>query len=150
MKLHKLLFFGLLFTIMSCNSQDSGLDSNETLLSLNEIPAEVLAYKETHFPDNNIIRAIKEVEVKGTSYELYLEGRFELEFNDRLEIVEIDGVTRLPDSVIQQAILDYASQNYAGFFITDWELEGAIQTVELNNGIELEFDLDGNFIRVDD
>ena len=64
-------------------------------------------------------------------------------------IIDVDGVIQLPNSVIPQSILDYVSVNYPNNVITDWELEFNHQQVELNNNIELEFEMNGNFIRID-
>ncbi len=80
---------------------------------------------------------------------MYLSENVELTFNNTFQIIEIDGTTQLPDSVIPAAILDYVAQNYPNNFITNWELEDNHQQVELNDETELEFTLDGVFIRVD-
>lgn len=126
------------------------MGSNKRLLSFSEIPTEILEYKTAHFPENNIIRAIEETDFDVLTYELFLEGRFELDFNENLEIVEIEGVTKLPDSVIPQSILEFVTQNYPNNYIIEWELEQGYQKIELNNGIEIEFELNGDFIRIDD
>jgi len=124
-------------------------DDNEVVLTENEIPVEIKTYVTTHFPNSSIIRAIKETDDNMISYELYLSENVELTFNDAFQITEIDGTSQLPDSVIPAAILDYVAQNYPNNFITDWELEDNHQQVELNDETELEFTLDGVFIRVD-
>lgn len=124
-------------------------DDNEVVLTESEIPVEIKTYVTTHFPNSSIIRAIKETDDNVISYELYLSENVELTFNDAFQIIEIDGASQLPDSVIPTAILDYVAQNYPNNFITDWELEDNHQQVELNDETELEFTLDGVFIRVD-
>lgn len=133
--------------LSSCSNDD---DTNqEVVLSESEIPTEIITYKETHFPENEIIRAIKDTERNVVTYDIYLSENFELDFNSNYEITDIDGISKLPDSVIPQAILDYVAQNYASNVITDWELEFNHQQIELTNGVELEFELDGTFIRID-
>lgn len=145
---HKLLLFSFLFAFLACS--DNGLDRNQRLLETNEIPTKILRYKEEHFPENEIVRAIEETNHGVFTYELFLEGNFELDFNEYFQIVEIEGKTKLPDSVIPTPILEYVVQHYPDNFITDWELEGHYQKVELDNGIELEFELNGDFIKMDD
>ncbi len=137
-----------IFIRMDDNNDDD--DDNEIVLTASEIPAEISTYITTHFPDSSIIRAIKETDDNIISYEVYLSDNFELTFNSDFEIIEIEGDTQLPNSVIPQAILDYVAQNYATNFITDWELKTNYQEIELNNGLELEFTLEGVFIRVDE
>ncbi|MFV0554005.1 MAG: PepSY-like domain-containing protein [Mangrovibacterium sp.] len=134
----------LLAALCSCADDDT-----ETILSTKDIPTEIVEYVGTHFPDNPISTAIKEEERKSVSYEIFLQGGFELNFDGSFKIYDIDGATKLPDSVIPEAILTYVSENYAERSITDWELEHTYQQVELDNSIELEFQLDGTFMRID-
>lgn len=147
MKTHNLLLIIFLIVLISCKVDD---DSNETRLILSEIPTEILAYKELHFPESDIIRAIKEVEYYGTTYELYLVGPFELDFNGNFEVVEIEGEKGLPDSVIPDIIIEYVSQHYPNNFIREWQLDRDYQKIELNNGMEIQFELNGDFIKVED
>jgi hypothetical protein len=81
---------------------------------------------------------------------LLLDNFIKLEFSHEKEIVEIDGSIKLPDSVIPANILSYVSSNYADSYITGWELEGGYQQIQLNNHVEIEFNLEGEFIRLDD
>lgn len=136
-----LLTLGLLLIATSCDD-DKGLSENE-------IPNEITTFITTHFPSNNIIRATKDKDGSRVSYDVTLSGNVKLEFNSQREITDIDSNTKLPDSVIPQAIRDYVTENYPNNFITDWELEDNHQQVGLNNDVDLEFTMDGEFIRVD-
>lgn len=129
--------------------EDNDDDETEIVLAESEIPVEIMAYLNDHFATNAIIRAIQETEGLSVEYEIYLDGNFELEFNAAFEITSIEGKTQLPDSVIPETILVYVSQNYANNFIVEWELEDDHQQIELDNGLEIEFSLNGDFIRVD-
>ena len=132
---------GLLLFATSCDEEKG--------LSENEIPNEITTYVTTHFPTNNIIRVTEDKDGTRKSYDVVLSGNIKLEFNRQREITDIDSSSRLPDSVIPQAIRDYASENYPDNFITDWELEDNHQQVGLNNDVDLEFTMDGEFMRVD-
>ena len=132
---------GLLLFATSCDEEKG--------LSENEIPNEITTYVTTHFPTNNIIRVTEDKDGTRKSYDVVLSGNIKLEFNRQREITDIDSSSKLPDSVIPQAIRDYVSENYPDNFITDWELEDNHQQVGLNNDVDLEFTMDGVFIRVD-
>lgn len=131
----------------SCSSDDQ--NSNEAILSDAQIPAEIKAYVSLHFESNPISRAVKDSENNTLTYDIYLNGNIDLEFNEALDVIEIDSAIQLPNSVVPQSILDYVSANYPNSFITDWELEPNYQQVKLNNNLELEFEMSGDFIRID-
>jgi len=150
MKTFKILFalaFVALFA--SCSNDDDNNNDNDIILSETEIPTQIMSYISEHFPDNAIVQAVQDNDDNTVTYEVLLEGNFELDFNSDFEIIDIDGISALPDSVIPQAILDYVSENYPDNYITDWKLELTHQQIELNNGLELEFEMDGTFIRID-
>ncbi len=149
MKLFKILSVLALMAFFSSCSKDDDDNDREVILAESEIPSAIMTYKTTHFPNNGISRAIKDTELNTITYELDLVGNFELDFNADYQITDIDGASKLPDSVIPQPLLDYVSQHYADNFITDWELEANYQQIALNNGVELEFEMDGTFLRID-
>ncbi|CAH1388034.1 PepSY-like domain-containing protein [Candidatus Nitrotoga sp. M5] len=138
----------LLVTLISCDMEKQD-DPNDVTLTPTEIPAAITTYVTAHFSPNTINKAVKEIEDGVVSYEIYLSENIELEFNSTYEITNIDSHSKLPDSAIPQAILDYVTKNYPNNYITDWELELNHQQVELNNNVELEFALNGDFMRVD-
>lgn len=144
MKLSAMAMLAVLTIFASCSRDD-----DDTLIPEANIPTEIKTYIETHFPSNSILSVEKDTENNSITYEVYLSENINLEFNSELDIIDIDARTQLPNSVLPQAILDYVSTNYPNNFVTDWELEFNHQQVELNNDIELEFELNGDFIRVD-
>ena len=73
-----------------------------------------------------------------------------MEFNSKNNIKSIEAKSKLPNSVIPEKIMEYVETNYPNNFIVEWDLDTKHQSVELNNGIELEFTLKGAFLRIDD
>ena len=121
----------------------------ETVIPTSDLPNNISTWINTHFPNNAILQIIKDVDGLKRTYDITLEGNIQLEFNRSGEIIDIDSDTQLPDSVIPSKILSYVDTNYPNQFITDWELDDRKQQVELNNGIELIFNKDGDFLRID-
>ena len=136
-------------TVFTSCSDDDDSNSSEIYLSEEETPETIQTYITTHFGDNSIVETEKETENDLVSYDVRLSDNTSLEFNSNMDVVDIDGISKLPNSVLPEAIQDYASTNYPNNFITDWELELDHQQVELDNTIELEFDMNGDFIRID-
>ncbi|WP_052958730.1 PepSY-like domain-containing protein [Maribacter thermophilus] len=147
LKIPVIAMASFLTVFTSCNDDDD--NSNDIYLSETEIPETIQSYITDHFGENMILNAEKETENNEVTYEIYLTDNTNLEFNSDLDIVDIDGTSKLPDSVIPEAILDYTATNYPDNYITDWELELDHQQVELDNNVELEFDMNGDFIRID-
>lgn len=136
------IFSLLLISLVGCDK--------ETVMPGTDHPEEIVNYVETHFPENKIIQVIEDVDGFTKKYEVLLDGDFKLEFNRKKEIIDIEGRTSLPASVIPTPIQDYVAENFPENFIIGWELEGKNQQVELDNGLDIEFTMDGDFIRIDD
>ena len=113
------------------------------------LPKEIQVFINNHFPNQKIVKTKVVVYEDTSKYKVKLEGKVELEFNGKKEIIEIESKTKLPDSVIHPKIRNYVSSNYPNNFIVEWEHEGDHQEIELNNDIELEFTWDGEFIKID-
>lgn len=121
----------------------------ETLLPQGEIPAEISDYLNTHFPDAALIQAVKDLDELELTYDVILEGGFFLEFNRKKEIIDIDGTSQLPNSVIPGKILTYVQANYPSNFINGWELDGRNREITLDNGLDLDFNMEGDFLKID-
>ncbi len=131
----------LAFTLTSCDK--------EKVIPSTDLPSEITSYISTHFPNNSIVQAIKDRDGLTKTYDILLSESISLEFNRKKEIIDIDGVTQLPNSVIPEKILQYVTTNYPANFITDWELDDKNQQVQLDNGLDLEFKMNGDFLRID-
>lgn len=131
-----------IFSLTSCDK--------EKVLSEDKTPEEITEYVDTHFPGLKIIQIVEDRDGFNKSYEVLLEGNIKLEFNRKKEIIEIESSEKLPDSVIPEKIRDYVTENFPDNYIIQWEIEDKHQQVELDNKLEIEFTMDGEFIRIDD
>lgn len=121
----------------------------ETIVKDSDLPKEIHSFITTHFSGKRIIQSVKDREGLELTYDILLDGNIRLEFNSKKQIIDIESHDKLPDSVIPDKIINYVSTHYAGNYITGWELDDRNQQVRLNNGIELEFNMDGDFLRID-
>lgn len=133
----------ILFIFNQTNAQDRYLQTNE-------FPEKIISFVQTHFPEDQIVTIKEEKERRKTEYEVKLNSRAELEFDGGLEIIKIESKSGLPDSVLPEKIVAYVSQNYPGRKIEEWKKKKKYQEIELDNSLELEFDFDGNFMKIDD
>ncbi|MCK9481381.1 MAG: PepSY-like domain-containing protein [Bacteroidia bacterium] len=121
----------------------------ETVLSDSKVPEEIATYTSTHFTTHKILQVVKDIDGFTKTYDVVLDGGVNLEFNRKKEIIEIDGNAKLPDSVIPEKIRTYVAANYPSNVITDWQLEGKNQQVGLDSDLDLEFSMNGDFLRID-
>lgn len=115
-----------------------------------ELPAAVIEYIETYFPAQPIDKAVKEFDMRSTWYEVDFKNGVELKFNEAGEILEMESDLALPDAALPANVVSYVKENYAGHYIVGWEKEKKGQEIELNDGTELKFNKDGEFVREDD
>jgi len=137
-----LILFILTTITLACKAQDK-------VISSQYLPEKIQAYIKAHFPKQSVLQAVKDREGLKTTYEVSLKDLTKLEFSSKGKVFEIDGKSKLPDSVIPAEIRAYTQAKHPKNFIKSWEKDSQGQTVELNNGLDLEFDLKGNFLRYD-
>jgi len=123
--------------------------SKEVINPRDILPAEINAYITTHYPSQLITESVIDKMDSIKTYEIKLNNATSLEFDYKKEIVDIDGNTELPKTVISSKIFDYVRVNYPNNFITGWEMDEGKQEVELNNSVDLEFDMNNDFLQVD-
>ncbi|NLU39240.1 MAG: hypothetical protein GXX78_10175 [Bacteroidales bacterium] len=122
----------------------------ETVIDSNSLPKTAQEFITTHFAGQSIVSIVNEKEFLESSYEVSLSEGFNLNFNRKGECTKIDGnEKRVPDSTLEQKIIEYVENNYTPAFVTNWEKETVGQSVELSNDIELLFNEKGEFTRID-
>lgn len=143
MKNRSILVFSLLLALLF-----TGCDK-ETVLQDSDFPVEIQLYVDTHFPIGEIIQIVRENEDFVVTYDVFLSDHTSLEFNKKYEVTSISSRRSLPESVIPVIVLEFVKARYPQQFIVEWELERKIQQIELNSGLELIFDQQGEFLRLD-
>lgn len=121
----------------------------ERVVGESALPKEASLYIGQHFPLHEVAQVVKERDDLKTTYDVFLSEGYRLEFSKKGNILGVEGNSKLPDSVIPAAILVYVQANYPDEHILDWELDDIGQEVKLSNRIELKFDKNGNFLRID-
>jgi hypothetical protein len=120
----------------------------EKVVQADDLPANASGFVSTHYPGKQILQVVKELDNLKTYYHVYLNNGTKLDFSRQGNIREIEGTERIPDTVIPVLILDYVAAHYSAAFIRGWEIDDTKQEVSLSTDIELEFDKNGNFLRV--
>ena len=141
-----ILAVAVVFTMASC-------DKDEELISNEQLPSVSKSFISEHFGSAKIISTIKDTENSGLEYEVKLDNGVNINFDSQglwQEIEVRNDKTPLPNTAfILPAIVEYVTINYPTIGINgiDRELNGF--DVELTNDLDLEFDSEGNFVRID-
>lgn len=137
------LVTGLLFSL-SANAQ-------KTTITLAELPAKAQTFLKKHFGTENPTYIIKDKETFSTDYKVQFANKIEVEFDGNGDWEEVDGHhTAIPTAIIPTAIASYVKTNFKDAQVTSLDKGRWGYEVNLNNGLELEFDLSGKFLRIDD
>ena len=120
----------------------------EKVVQSDDLPANASGFISTHFAGKQILQVVKELDNLKTYYHVYLNNGTKLDFSRQGNIKEIEGTEAIPDTVIPVLILNYVHTHYSTAFIRGWEIDDATQEIKLSTNIELEFDKNGNFLRV--
>jgi hypothetical protein len=125
--------------------------AQDKVVPYSQMPSKIKNYVTTHFPKHTVIQSEIDIEELGFSkhYEIDLSDGIELKFNNKNQIIAIDGKSKLPDSVIPKKIGQYIATNYLNNVITDWEIDGKNQQISLDNDLEFEFNMNGDFVKID-
>lgn len=142
MKKYLLLGIPAVLLFSSCDKEKS--------ISVDDTPSEIKSYIQNHFPDEPILQVIKDKDGLVLTYDVLLEDMTSLEFNRKKEIQDIQSSKELPGSVIPDKIEAYVEERFAENYIIGWELDDKNQQVELDNGIDIEFKMDGSFVKIED
>lgn len=125
------------------------LQAQDYYLRADEFPVEITSFVKEHFPNSDVV-SIKREGKRKIEYEVKLQNREELEFDENFTIKDMESKMGLPDTVIPEKIRTYVAKNYPGKRIEEWKRKRKGQEIELDNGLEILFDFDGNFIKIDD
>ena len=133
---------------------DMDLDENEQYSTYAQLPAAVQSFLKTYFPTVEVVLIKQETEVKTTTYKIYTHDGFTIEVDQEGVWLEIETKQNqaIPIALIPDLITNYIQTYYRDFKHTGIEKDKKGYEVEVKKGnqeIELHFDLDGNFIRVD-
>lgn len=121
----------------------------EKVVQSDDLPASASGFVTTHYAGKQILQVVKELDNLKTYFHVYLDNGSKLDFSRKGDIKKIEGVETVPNTVIPVLILDYVDTHYPNDFIRGWEIDDATQDIKLSTGLKLEFDKNGNFLRID-
>ena len=120
--------------------------SCEKQITIDKLPQKAKLFLNSYFLDSQVLS----IEKSGSSYDVILTDGTNLEFNKSGDWTEVDCQTRpIPVGIAPSSIQTYVLTNFPESFITKIKKERKNYDIELNSGLELTFDQNGNFLHAD-
>ena len=120
----------------------------EKVVQSDDLPANASSFVATHYTGKQILQVVKELDNLKTYYHVYLNNGSKLDFSRQGNINKIEGTEEIPATIIPVLIQNYTDTHYASDFIRGYEIKDATQDIKLSNNLDLEFDKNGNFLRI--
>lgn len=144
-QMKKLMFMTclVLFALTACADDDLPIRTNQ-------LPRNAQQFLTQYFRGVEVSYAKQDDEGFDKSYEVVFVDGNKVEFRRDGEWKEVDcRYGRVPDAIVPRAILDFVRQHYAGQYIRKIERDRHGYEVKLTSGLELKFDRNGRFRKID-
>lgn len=128
------------------------VSAQDRAISPNQLPKTAKTFLYAHFKGIPVSSAVEDREIYGVDeYKVYLNNGMKMEFDSNGNWKEVDGKhQKLPYGFIPISIRNYTTRNFPNTHIVKVEKKRWAYKAELSNGLELEFDKNGNFKKIDD
>ena len=124
---------------------------NHQMIKLSELPAPAQTFIRKYFHVDQVAYVEREREVLHYDYKVYLNNATEIDFDHQGHLESVDCKrTAVPAGVVPELIISFVKLHHPEEFIVEYSIDFGRRTVELNNGLELVFDTEGHFIKIDD
>ncbi len=116
-----------------------------------QAPQQITDFVAQNFSGRNISFIENDVNRAGVQFEATLSDGTEIDFDANHNWDKIDcKVNPVPDKFIPQAIAAHVKANYPAAAITKIDKEPYGYEIELNNGLDLKFNPQGQLVTIDD
>lgn len=144
-------YFSLLYVFLAASSLIAAASPDDDYaIPFGQLPAVSQNFVKTHFDMASVAYCMRDAH----SYEVRFSDASEIEFDYSGKWEEIDCKYKaVPESVVKlipASIPSHVQANFPSALITKIKVKNWGYELELNNGIELEFNKKGTFLRIDD
>ena len=125
--------------------------AQDRAINYNQMPKTSQQFVNKYFGVKQVGSTILDDDYFSKEYKVYLNNGTKVEFEGNGSWKEIDGNhTAIPTGFIPAKITNYVKRSFPNTMITKIEKDRNSIDIELNNGLDVEFDRNGNFVRIDD
>lgn len=129
--------------VIAPSSETNNVDQN--------LPPKVKTFLNEHYAGIAISKYETKTNSNGKQYDIKLNNGVEVEFDNNENWKDIKDYNGVPDVLIPANIKEYVNKNYKDIKIKslDKKSDKNMIKADLLNGVDLEFDMQGNFLKVD-
>ena len=124
--------------------------ANEQVIPFDQVPEPAKAIVSAHFDASQISYVTVDKGLLDCDYDIKFNDGRSLEFNKAGELTKVDcKQTEVPSALIPELVRQYVKANFPNAFITEWGKDDRRWKAELNSGLDLEFNSNYEFVRID-
>lgn len=144
MKKYFAILATLLISITACAE-------HEYSVSYSQLPTDAQKFVKTYFNIDDVAHIEMERDGLFHEYTVYLKNATTIDFDraGKLESIDCERAP-IPEGIMLKGIASYLKEYYPNLFAVKYSLDSRHIEVELNNDMELIFDHNGRFVRIDD
>ncbi|WP_294214061.1 PepSY-like domain-containing protein [uncultured Chryseobacterium sp.] len=141
------IMLGLILTLMT-----GCVYGQDRVINQNQLPKTAKNFLLANFRGVPIASAIEDREIDGVDeYKVRLGNGMKVEFDSKGNWKEVDGEhQKVPNGFVPAAIRNYVAKNFPNTYMTKIKKERWKYKADLSNGLDIEFDRNGNFSKIDD
>lgn len=125
--------------------------AKEQVIAYDQVPEPAKAIVAAHFDASQIAYVTLDRGLLDCDYDIKFNDGRSLEFNKAGELTKVDcKQTEVPSALIPELVRQYVKANFPNAFITEWSKDDRRWKAELNSGLDLEFNSNYEFVRIDD
>lgn len=126
--------------------------AQKKVINNNQLPGTAQTFIKNNFASQQITSTIEEKEnIFSKEYQVILNDGTKLEFDKSGNWIEVDGNTiAVPLKIVPKSIHNYVTKSFPNTKIVKIKKTTRKYEVEISNGLDLEFNKKGEFIRIDD
>ena len=144
------VIFALFATGLFFAQDDMPISKKDMPISKKDMPSSVQRNVTRYFGKKNISSIIKDKEDGKIVYEVSFDDGTKAEFSSNGSIIVAKNYNGVPASIVPARVQAYVRKYYPQSKIVQWKKKSNKQKIELDNDLDLEFTLKGDFLRIDD
>lgn len=141
--------FLLLISVAMVSTIFASCDDNDKFITYEDLPVGAKQFIVNNFGSDNIISVEYDRDIKGAEYEVKFNNGAEVNFDKNGNWDEITVPSGINADLVPEKVQTYVQTHHVNASIVSMDKDKREFDVELNNGLELVFDTNYNFIRYD-